>query len=120
MPMTPLSWLADHVEIPEDIDAAALAAALVKVGFEEEMIHPVKVQGPLVVGKVLPLMKEVTPNGKTVNYCRIDVGKSNDAPDSGKKPSEFKSRGIIYGAHNLVEGDPVVASLPGAVLFGDS
>ena len=34
MPMVPLSWLADHVDIAEGTDARALAAALVKVGLE--------------------------------------------------------------------------------------
>ncbi|WP_040313447.1 phenylalanine--tRNA ligase subunit beta [Schaalia cardiffensis] len=119
MPMVPLSWLADHVEVPEGTDATALAAALVKVGLEEETIHPAKVQGPLVVGKVLSLVKETASNGKTVNYCRVDVGEFNDAPGSGKEPSELESRGIICGAHNFVEGDLVVVSLPGAVLPGD-
>ena len=47
MPMVPLSWLADHVDVPEGTDAEALAAALVKVGLEEEEIHPARVIGPL-------------------------------------------------------------------------
>lgn len=119
MPMVPISWLADHVEVPEGTDAAALARALVKVGLEEEAIHPAKVQGPLVVGKVLSLVKETASNGKTVNYCRVDVGDYNDAPGTGKEPSDLPSRGIICGAHNFVEGDLVVVSLPGAVLPGD-
>lgn len=119
MPMVPISWLADHVEVPAGTDAAALAAALVKVGLEEEAIHPAKVQGPLVVGRVLSLVKETASNGKTVNYCRVDVGEYNDAPGTGKEPSDLPSRGIICGAHNFVEGDLVVVSLPGAVLPGD-
>ena len=52
MPMVPLSWLSDHVDVPEGTDAQALAAALVKVGLEEEEIHPARVTGPLVVGRV--------------------------------------------------------------------
>lgn len=119
MPMVPISWLADHVEVPADLDAAQLAAALVKVGLEEEAIHPAKVTGPLVVGKVLTLVKETASNGKTVNYCRVDVGQYNDQPGAGKEPSDLPSRGIICGAHNFVEGDLVVVSLPGAVLPGD-
>ncbi|QWW18779.1 phenylalanine--tRNA ligase subunit beta [Schaalia sp. 19OD2882] len=118
MPMVPLSWLADHVEVPEGTDATALAAALVQVGLEEEAIHPAKVTGPLVVGKVLTLVKETASNGKTVNYCRVDVGDFNDAPGTGKEPSDLPSRGIVCGAHNFVEGDLVVVSLPGAVLPG--
>ncbi|MCD4557429.1 phenylalanine--tRNA ligase subunit beta [Schaalia sp. lx-100] len=119
MPMVPLSWLADHVDVPSDIRAEALAEALVKVGLEEETIHPAKVIGPLVVGRVLSLVKETASNGKTVNYCRVDVGVHNDPPGTGKEPCDFPSRGIICGAHNFVEGDRVVVSLPGAVLPGD-
>lgn len=80
MPMVPLSWLADHVDVVEGTDAAALAAALVKVGLEEEEIHPARVTGPLVVGRVLTRVEETASNGKVVNYCRVDVGQYNDAP----------------------------------------
>lgn len=118
MPMVPISWLADHVEVPAGMDAAGLAAALVKVGLEEETIHPAKVTGPLVVGRVLTRVEETASNGKTVNYCRVDVGEYNDAPGTGKEPSELPSRGIICGAHNFEAGDLVVVSLPGAVLPG--
>lgn len=118
MPMVPISWLADHVEVPEGMDAAGLAAALVKVGLEEEAIHPAKVTGPLVVGRVLTRVEETASNGKTVNYCRVDVGEYNDAPGTGKEPSELASRGIICGAHNFEAGDLVVVALPGAVLPG--
>ena len=119
MPMVPLSWLADHVDVPEGTDAEALAAALVKVGLEEEEIHPARVIGPLVVGRVLTRVEETASNGKVVNYCRVDVGEYNDAPGTGKEPSELPSRGIICGAHNFDVDDLVVVSLPGAVLPGD-
>ncbi|WP_026460174.1 phenylalanine--tRNA ligase subunit beta [Schaalia suimastitidis] len=119
MPLVPLSWLSDHVDIPAGTTAEQLAQALVKVGLEEETIHPAKVTGPLVVGRVLSIVKETASNGKTVNYCRVDVGEHNDAPGSGKEPSDLPSRGIICGAHNFVEGDLVAVCLPGAVLPGD-
>ena len=119
MPMVPLSWLGDHVDVAEGTTAAQLAAALVRVGLEEEQIHPARVQGPLVVGRVLTRVEETASNGKTVNYCRVDVGEHNDAPGTGKEPSELPSRGIICGAHNFDAGDLVVVSLPGAVLPGD-
>lgn len=118
MPMIPLSWMADHTEVAPGTDAESLAAALVRVGLEEETIHPARVTGPLVVGKVLTLVKEEQSNGKMINYCRVDVGQHNDAPGTGKEPSDLPSRGIICGAHNFVEGDLVVVSLPGAVLPG--
>lgn len=118
MPLIPLSWLADHTDILPGTTAETLAAALVRVGLEEETIHPARVTGPLVVGKVLSLVKEEQSNGKLINYCRVDVGVHNDAPGTGKEPSDLPSRGIICGAHNFVEGDLVVVSLPGAVLPG--
>ena len=50
----------------------------------------------------------------------MDVGpQHNDAPGTGKEPSELPSRGIVCGAHNFEVGDSVVVSLPGAVLPGD-
>ncbi|WP_022868447.1 phenylalanine--tRNA ligase subunit beta [Schaalia vaccimaxillae] len=119
MPMIPLSWLADHVDVEAGTDAAALAAALVRVGLEEETIHPARVTGPLVVGKVLSRVEEEASNGKIVNYCRVDVGEHNDPAGTGKEPSDLPSRGIICGAHNFDVGDLVVVSLPGAVLPGD-
>ncbi|MFC2777554.1 MAG: phenylalanine--tRNA ligase subunit beta [Pauljensenia sp.] len=119
MPMVTLSWLADHVDVAEGTDAEALAAALVKVGLEEEEIHPAQVVGPLVVGRVLARTEETASNGKVVNYCRVDVGEYNDAPGTGKEPSDLPSRGIICGAHNFDVGDLVVVSLPGAVLPGN-
>ncbi|MFC5370224.1 phenylalanine--tRNA ligase subunit beta [Arcanobacterium bovis] len=119
MPRIPLDWLRQHVDISPDLSAEELAAALVKVGLEEETIHRSEVTGPIVVGKVLTLEKNEQSNGKLINYCRVDVGEHNDAPGEGKEPSELPSRGIICGAHNFVEGDYVVVSLPGAVLPGD-
>ena len=118
MPLVPTQWLAEHVEIPEGLTAQELAAALVKVGLEEETIHSAEVTGPVVVGKVLARSPEKQKNGKVVNYCRVDVGEHNDAPGTGKEPSDFPSRGIICGAHNFDVGDYVVVSLPGAVLPG--
>lgn len=118
MPMVPISWLSDHVEVPAGTTARDLAAALVRVGLEEETIHPARVQGPLVVGRVLTLVEEPQHNGKVISYCRVDVGEFNDAPGTGREPSELPSRGIICGAHNFGVGDLVVVSLPGAVLPG--
>ncbi|WP_054952361.1 phenylalanine--tRNA ligase subunit beta [Flaviflexus massiliensis] len=119
MPRIPLDWLSAHVETPADLTADQLAHDLVKVGLEEEEIHRGDVTGPIVVGKVLTLVKEEQKNGKLINYCRVDVGKHNDAPGEGKEPSDLPSRGIICGAHNFKEGDYVVVSLPGAILPGD-
>ncbi|RAD62008.1 phenylalanine--tRNA ligase subunit beta, partial [Burkholderia multivorans] len=82
-----------------------------------------EVTGPLVVGRVLDLVKEEHSNGKTVNWCRVDVGpEHNEAADDPKDPQpgeERPSRGIICGAHNFEPDDLVVVSLPGVVLPGD-
>ncbi|MDD7385096.1 MAG: phenylalanine--tRNA ligase subunit beta [Actinomycetaceae bacterium] len=119
MPLVPIEWLARHVEVPADLTPQQLAHDLVKVGLEEEAIHPGAVTGPVVVGRVLTREPKLQSNGKTINYCRVDVGQYNDEPGTGKEPSDLPSRGIICGAHNFEVGDYVVVSLPGAVLPGD-
>ena len=118
MPYLSLSWLRDHVDVPQGETLADVAHALVSVGFEEEEIHPAAVTGPLVLGEVLTIETETHSNGKTVNYCRVNVGDYNDAPGTGKEKSDLPSRGIICGAHNFQVGDLVVVALPGAVLPG--
>ncbi|MDO5673188.1 MAG: phenylalanine--tRNA ligase subunit beta [Actinomycetaceae bacterium] len=119
MPNIPIDWLKDHVEVPAGFSAKDLSAALLKVGFEEETIHSSGMQGPLVCGQVLTISPEEQSNGKTINYCRVDVGAFNDAPGTGKEPSDLPSRSIVCGAHNFKVGDHVVVVLPGAVLPGD-
>ncbi|GAB4069254.1 phenylalanine--tRNA ligase subunit beta [Angustibacter speluncae] len=106
----PLTWLAETVDTagatPEEV-----AAALVRVGLEEEATHGGDVSGPVVVGRVLTVAKEPQKNGKTISWCTVDVGPDHAAADGGP-------RGIVCGAHNFGEGDLVVVSLPGAVLAG--
>ncbi|MDM7856234.1 phenylalanine--tRNA ligase subunit beta [Cellulomonas alba] len=111
MPRVPLPWLAEHVELPAGLTAEKLAADLVRVGLEEEAIHPAAVTGPLVVGEVVERTPEPQKNGKTINWCRVDVGPEHNEP--GGAP-----RGIVCGAHNFDVGDRVVVALPGAVLPG--
>lgn len=116
MPYVPIEWLRDHVEVPAGTTAAGLAADLVRVGLEEEAIVPAAVTGPLVVGRVLSVVPEEQKNGKTINWCRVDVGPEHNADDvDGEGPG----RGIVCGAHNFGVGDAVVVALPGAVLPGD-
>ncbi|MFS0731745.1 phenylalanine--tRNA ligase subunit beta [Curtobacterium sp. 1P10AnD] len=101
----PLRWLGESVDLPEDATLEHVHAALVSVGFEEEDVHTYDLTGPIVVGRVLSLEPEPQKNGKTINWCQVDVG-------------EPEPRGIVCGAHNFVAGDLVVVTLPGAVLPG--
>lgn len=110
MPRIPLTWLAEHVDLPAGTTAEQLAADLVRVGLEEEAVHPAAVSGPLVIGEVVERTPEPQKNGKTINWCRVDVGAHNEEDGS--------PRGIVCGAHNFDVGDRVVVALPGAVLPG--
>ena len=101
----PASWLGEFVDLPEDVTIEHLHEALVKVGFEEEDVHRFDVTGPVVVGQVVSFVSEPQSNGKTIEWCQVDVG-------------EAEPRGIVCGAHNFAAGDKVVVSLPGAVLPG--
>ncbi len=109
MPRIVMDWLAEHVELPADLTADRLAADLVRVGLEEEAVHGAAVTGPLVVGQVLEVTPEPQKNGKTINWCQVDVGEHN---------VDGAPRGIVCGAHNFGVGDLVVVALPGAVLPG--
>ena len=53
---------------------------------------------------------EPQKNGKTINWCTVDVG---DANGTGEP------QGIVCGAHNFAPGDLVVVILPGGVLPGN-
>ena len=101
----PISWLREFVDVPLDVTPEQVHAALVSVGFEEETVHGFGLSGPIVVGQVLEFTPEPQSNGKTINWCQVDVGES-------------EPRGIVCGAHNFAVGDKVVVSLPGAVLPG--
>jgi len=101
----PLSWLGEWVDLPDDVSLESVHEALVRVGFEEEDVHTFDVTGPVVVGQVLSVEPEPQSNGKTINWCQVDVG-------------ETEPRGIVCGAHNFAAGDKVVVTLPGAVLPG--
>src|SRR5690242_5857521 len=103
----PVDWLREYVAVPPDADGGAIAASLVRVGLEEEGLHTGGVTGPLVVGRVLTKEPEPQRNGKTINWCTVDVG---DANGTGEP------QGVVCGAHNFEAGDLVVVILPGGVL----
>jgi phenylalanyl-tRNA synthetase beta chain len=103
----PLGWIAEFADLPATIDARELGDALVRVGLEIEAIDAPgdALRGPIVVGRVESVEPEPQKNGKTINWCQVDVG-------------EPQARGIVCGAHNFAVGDLVVVALPGAVLPG--
>ena len=107
----PVSWLAEHLELPADTTAETLADAFVRIGLEvEEVTHLAQVSGPLVVGRVAEI-EELTGFKKPIRYCRVEVGEDEDG--------ERRTQGIVCGARNFSEGALVVVALPGAVLPGD-
>lgn len=108
----PISWLRELADVPADVSGVDVAAALVRVGLEEEGLHGGDISGPLVVGRVLTVEPEPQKNGKTINWCTVDVG------DHGQRESDGKAQEIVCGAHNFVPGDLVVTVLPGGVLPG--
>ena len=107
----PLSWIRDYVELPDGVTAADLARRLTALGLKLEALeHPGHdITGPLVIGRVLTMEAEPQKNGKTINWCTVDVG---DANGTGEP------QGIVCGAHNFAVGDLVVVVLPGGVLPG--
>ena len=108
----PVSWLRELADVPADATGEEIAAALVRVGLEEEGLHGGDIAGPLVVGRVLSVEPEPQKNGKTINWCTVDVG------EHGQRVTEGKAQEIVCGAHNFTAGDLVVCVLPGGVLPG--
>ncbi|MDQ6649721.1 MAG: phenylalanine--tRNA ligase subunit beta, partial [Actinomycetota bacterium] len=100
----PVSWLRSYAELPADLPAAELAAALIRAGLEVERVEPVgrEVSG-VVVGEVLDV-EELTGFKKPVWFVHVDVGAG--------------ARGIVCGASNYAVGDRVPVALPGATLPG--
>lgn len=109
----PINWLRQYIDLPADLSTADLADRLTMLDLKLEEIVSSGISGPLTVGRVLTLVKEEQKNGKTINWCRVDVGPAHNEPATSEEPA---GRGIVCGAHNFVEGDLVVVSLPGTVL----
>jgi phenylalanyl-tRNA synthetase beta chain len=102
----PVSWLAEHLEVNEDIGPEQFEDAFIRIGHEVESVHELEgVGGPLVIGRVAEI-KELTEFKKPIRFCQVDVSDDDE------------QRGIICGATNFDEGDLVVVALPGAVLPG--
>ena len=107
----PVSWIKEYVDLPADTTTDQLTDRLTDLGLKLEAIHNAAegITGPLVVGQVLTMDAEPQKNGKTINWCTVDVG---DANETGEP------QGIVCGAHNFRPGDLVVVVLPGGVLPG--
>ena len=121
----PISWLGEFVDLAPGTTPEDIHAALVKVGLEEEGVHGFELSGPIVVGQVLEFVSEPQSNGKTIEWCQVDVGPSTSSGTGSVSEEAARGRlegrdirGIVCGAHNFVAGDKVVVSLPGAVLPG--
>ena len=101
MTKAPVSWIRDYVDLPADVTTEQLAARLTALGLKLEAIENPgdQITGPLVVGRVLTREPEPQKNGKTINWCTVDVG---DANGTGEP------QGIVCGAHNFDVGDLVV------------
>ena len=108
---TPLSWIKEYVDVPADVTTEELTRRLTLTGLKLEGIESpgAAITGPLVVGRVLTMDPEPQKNGKTINWCTVDVGEANGTGEP---------QGIVCGAHNFAPGDLVVVVLPGGVLPG--
>ena len=107
----PKSWILEYVDVPDGTTTDELTARLTLTGLKLEAVESAgaDITGPLVVGRVLTKQPEPQKNGKTINWCTVDVG---DANGTGEP------QGIVCGAHNFEPGDLVVVVLPGGVLPG--
>ncbi|MFI5844073.1 phenylalanine--tRNA ligase subunit beta [Catenuloplanes sp. NPDC051500] len=101
-----VSWLREHVELPDGITGADVEQALISLGIEVDSVvdQAATIKGSLVVGRVLTI-EELTGFKKPIRHCTVDVG--NDTPQE-----------IVCGARNFAEGDLVVVILPGGELPG--
>src|SRR5690625_2476480 len=116
----PVEWLREYARRPAEANAESLMAELVKVGLEEEDVHRFELTGPIVVGKVLEKTPEEHSNGKTINWCQVQVvpdGQTQVLQGDGIDPSGVQ--GVVCGAHNFKVGDKVIVTLPGAILPGN-
>lgn len=107
----PLSWIREFVDLPAELTTEQITDRLTALGLKLEAIESPgsEITGPLVVGRVLTQEPEPQKNGKTINWCTVDVG---DANGTGEP------QGIVCGAHNFGAGDLVIVVLPGGVLPG--
>lgn len=117
----PVSWLIEHLDAGE-VGPQELADAFIRIGIEVDDVRPLgEVTGPIVVGRVVEI-EELTEFKKPVRYCRVETGEEapedEDSDEENEGPHGIRTRGIVCGASNFVEGDLVVVALPGSELPG--
>lgn len=112
----PVSWIRELVDLPEGVTTEVLTDRLTALGLKLEAIESADITGPLVIGRVLTQDKEPQKNGKTINWCTVDVGPELNAANGTGETAH--GVGIVCGAHNFGPGDLVVVVLPGGVLPG--
>ena len=80
----PVSWLRELVDLPTELSGRQIADRLINAGLEVETVDQVGVDlsGPLVIGRVIDFVEEEHSNGKTVRWCRVDVGTEHNEPGS--------------------------------------
>jgi len=113
----PLSWLAEHVDLPAGMTGRELGEVLIRAGLEVETVEAMgaDITGPVVVGRILTFVDEPQKNGKTIRWVQVDVGPAHNEPHPDYPQG---CRSVVCGAHNFAVGDLVVVSLPGSVLAG--
>ena len=104
----PVSWLREFAALPADVSTADLAERLTAFDLKVEEIISSGISGPLIVGRVVSVQPEEQKNGKTINWCSVDVGQALSV--------DGDPRGIVCGADNFAAGDLVVVALPGTTL----
>jgi phenylalanyl-tRNA synthetase beta chain len=112
----PVEWLRTLVDLPAEVTTEQIADRLTTYDLKLEEIVGGGITGPLTVGRVLAVQPEEQKNGKTINWCRVDVGAQNEPSVPDAPGDDVPSRGIVCGAHNFGVGDLVVVSLPGTYL----
>ena len=75
----PVSWIREYADLPADLSTEDLARKLTALGLKLESLERpgADISGPLVVGRVLTMEPEPQKNGKTINWCTVDVGAAN-------------------------------------------
>jgi phenylalanyl-tRNA synthetase beta chain len=114
----PVSWIREYAGLPADLSTEDLARRLTALGLKLERLERpgAEITGALVLGRVLTLEPEPQKNGKTINWCTVDVGPELNAANGTGEAGQ--GVGIVCGAHNFAVGDLVVVILPGGVLPG--